>query len=104
MDAEKPEVHRREWKDDAGRVWRRRGELLAGKRAKALMENPATTVLLFGGPQPVQVEPADRGALWERVAPFLDGRPSGAVGQEDYEAAEAVSEARERLLALYEYC
>lgn len=103
-DAEKPEVRRREWTDDAGRVWRRRGEMLTRRRARALMDSPATTVLVFGGPSPVRVEHADRAALRDRVAPFLDGRPSDAVGQEDYEAAEFVDEARQRLLVLYEYC
>lgn len=67
------------------------------------MEDPATTVLLFGRPTPVWVEPVDRAALWQRLAPFLEGRPSRPVGQEDYEAAEFVSEGK-RLLALYEYC
>jgi hypothetical protein len=104
VDGEKPEVRRREWTDDAGHVWRRRGELLRRRRVRAIMDDPATTVLLFGGPSPVMVEDADRDALWDRVAPFLDGRPSDAVGQEDYEAAEFVDEARQRLLALYAYC
>ena len=52
----------------------------------------------------MRVEDTDRAALWERVAPFLDGRPSDAVGQEDYEAAEFVDESRQRLLAVYVYC
>ena len=103
-DAEKPEVRRREWTDDAGRVWRRRGETLRRRRARALMDDPATTVLLFGGPSPVRIEHADRAAFWDRVAPFLDGRPSDAVDQEDYEVAEFVDEARQRLLVVYEYC
>jgi hypothetical protein len=103
-DAEKPEVRRREWTDDAGRVWRRRGELLTRKRARALLKDPATTVLLFGGASPLRVEHADRAACWDRVAPFLDGRPPDAVGQEDYEAAEFVDQVGHRLLALYEYC
>jgi hypothetical protein len=50
------------------------------------------------------VEHSDRAALWDRVSPFLDGRPSDAKGQEDYEAAEFVDEARHRLLAVHEYC
>ncbi len=68
------------------------------------MDDPTTTVLVFGGPSPVRVEHEDRAALWVRLAPFLDGRPSGAEGQEDYEAAEFVDEASQRLLAVYKYC
>lgn len=68
------------------------------------MDDPATTVLLFGGRSPVRVADADRDALTDRVAPFLDGHPSDALAQEDYEAAEFVDEARQRLLALYAYC
>lgn len=69
------------------------------------MDDPATTVLLFGGPTPVLVGLPERGALWQRVAPFLAGRPPEAVGQEDYEAAEFRSvDGGARLLALYQYC
>ncbi len=94
----------RRWTDDDGVEWTRRGETAAVPRVERLLRDPATRVLLFGGPGVVELRPDERPAFWRRAKPFLSGaRPGTAQGQEDYEAAEFRS-TEGRLLVLHQQC
>ena len=96
------------WVDAAGTRWRLRGERwqITAKRVQHLLRSPDVAVLLFYGPgAPTSVEPAERGALWQRVRPYLREPQARAPGDfADFRAGEFKDDQRRSLLVIEESC
>jgi hypothetical protein len=97
-----------EWVDGAGTRWRLRGERLQtpAKRVEHLLRSPEAAVLLFYGPDaPTEVAPGDRGALWQRMLPYLREPTVRTPGDfTDFRAGEFRNDDRRQLLIIEESC
>lgn len=97
-----------DWTDADGTWWQLRGpgQEFPLKRLKKLLLSPEIRVLLFYGPgEPSEIGSDHRQALWQRMQPYLTGRPARAKGDfTDFDAAEFKDDKHRRLLIIQEYC
>lgn len=94
-------IQDKRWTDAQGTLWHMRGHLLTARQALRLLKRTDVSVLHVCGPDARQVAAAARNALIERTEVFFAGN---APPPSDYVIAEFLSEQREVMLVVQEYC
>ena len=103
-------IARGQWTDPEGRRWVMRGAggTIPAKRVRQLLlQKPPVRVKLSDAAdwEFVDVAPADREVLWERMHPHLTGRADRAGGDHtEFGVGEFRDETGDRLLVIEEHC
>ena len=95
-------IHDRRWVDDAGQIWRMRGDTtLDAKRFRRLSARSDVRVLHRYGMHPMEVTGAERIALLVRIRDFFEGI---APPMSTFNVAEFRDEDRAVMLVVEESC
>jgi len=92
------------WVDPDGVMWRRRGVATRETRVRQLLDRPDTRVVHTYAGDVLDVDLADRPALWHRIAPYLRGGRRVQGDHTEFVTGEFHDDGGRRLLMIEEHC